>query len=126
MTRPDLKVEGARELRKALKRVEGGVADLKAVHAEAAKIVETDAKRIVPKRTGRLEGSIRSSGQASQGVVRAGRASLPYAGVIHFGWPAHNISPQPFLYDAVDARHDEVIDTYRDRVNQLIKQHGLD
>jgi len=35
--------------------------------------------------------------------VQAGRASVPYAGPIHWGWPARNIEPQPFLTDAAVA-----------------------
>jgi hypothetical protein len=30
----------------------------------------------------------------------AGRASVPYAGPIHWGWPARNISANPFLSNA--------------------------
>lgn len=126
MTKPTIKVEGARELRKALKGVDGGMADLKSVHADAAKIVEQRAEQLAPRRSGALAGSLRSSGQAAGGVVRAGRASVPYAGVIHFGWPGHNIKPQPFLYDALDNRREQVLDVYEKRVNALIKKNGLD
>lgn len=126
MTKPSIKVDGARELRKALKAVDGGIADLKSVHADAAQIVEQRATQLVPRRSGLLAGSLRSSGQAAGGVVRAGRAAVPYAGVIHFGWPGHNISPQPFLYDALDDRTRQVIDVYEKRVNDLIDKHGLD
>jgi len=122
---PTVKVEGARELRRALKNVETGTADLKSVHADAAKIVEQRASELVPRRSGRLDSSLRSTGQARQGVVRAGQASVPYAGVIHFGWPAHNIAPQPFLYDALDQRTTEVVDLYQERVDRLIKDNGL-
>jgi hypothetical protein len=58
--------------------------------------------------------------------VRAGRTSVPYAGPIHFGWPAHNIEPTPFLYDALDQRRSEVIDLYEQRVGDLIRKNGLD
>jgi hypothetical protein len=125
MTKPAIKVKGADQLRKALRQVDSGIKDLKGVHADAAKVVEQRATQIVPRRTGRLEASIRSSGQARQGVVRAGSAGLPYAGVIHFGWAGHNISPQPFLYDALDDRAGEVLDTYERGVEALIRRHGL-
>ena len=42
----------------------------------------------------------------------AGRKAVPYAGPIHFGWPARNIEPQPFLYDALDDKADEVAHLY--------------
>ena len=126
MTRPEIKVEGAKQLKKKLRQIEGGMADLKAIHAEAAEVVELQATSLVPRRTGKLESTIRSSGTQSAGVVRAGFARVPYAGVIHFGWPGHNIEPQPFLYDALDDRRDEVFDVYQDRVDALIKKNGLD
>lgn len=125
MTKPSIRVDGAKELRKALRKVEGGIADLKGVHADAAKVVEERAGQIVPRRSGRLATSIRSSGQATGGVVRAGRASVPYAGVIHFGSPKRNIKPQPFLYDALDDRGNEVVEVFEKRVKTLISRHGL-
>jgi len=125
VTKPEIKVEGSRELRRALKNVENGTADLKKVHADAAKVVELTATQLVPRRSGTLGASVRSTGQAAAGVVRAGRASVPYAGPIHFGWTAHNIAPQPFLYDALDQRRNEVIDLYQERVDKLIKTNGL-
>ena len=126
MTKPSLTVNGADELRKALRQFDDGAADLKAAHAESAKIVEQRAVQLVPRRSGALAGSIRSTGQARQGVVRSGRASVRWAGPIHFGWPARNIAPQPFLYDALDDRVGEVIDVYQKRVAGLIKKYDLD
>lgn len=125
MTRPSISIEGDRELRRALRGVADGVADLKAVHADAAEIVASRATQLVPRRSGALSASIRSTGQAATGVVRAGRAAVPYAGRIHFGDPSHNIKPQPFLYSALDDRRDEVIDLYEKRIGSLIKKHGL-
>jgi hypothetical protein len=125
VTKPSITVEGAKQLQRALRQVEGGMADLKVAHAEAAKIVERQAEAIAPRRSGRLAASVRSSGQARQGIVRAGKAAVPYAGVIHFGWAARNIAPQPYLYDALDARRAEVIATYNGHVNKLIKKNDL-
>jgi hypothetical protein len=105
--------------------VQDGLTDLKATHGEAAEIVEDRATAIAPRRTGRLAADIRSSGQAAGGVVRAGRARVRYAGVIHFGWAAHNIEPQPFLYDALDDRRDEVVAAYNDGVKRLLKKNDL-
>jgi len=126
MTTPSITVEGARELRAALKAVEGGIADLKTVHADAAGIVEKRAGEIVPRLSGALFNSLRSSGQQTAGVVRAGSAGVPYAGIIHFGSAARNIRPQPYLYDAIDDRRKEVVEVFEQRVNELIKKNDLD
>jgi hypothetical protein len=53
-------------------------------------------------------------------AVTAGSRSVPYAGPIHFGWPRHNIKPQPFLYDAADRRINDVVNVYEKRVDALV------
>ena len=117
-----VKVEGGKELRRALKRAENDVekAALKAAHKEAAMVVAKKATQEVPKKSGTLAASIRASGTMTKGIVRAGRSSVPYAGVIHFGWPRRNITPQPYLYEAADDRVDEVVDIYLSRVNDIL------
>lgn len=125
MTRPDIRVTGGRELQRALRQVEGGTDDLKSTHAEGADVVAGRAREIVPRRTGATAGTIRSSGQARQGVVRAGGARHPGVPPTHFGWPARNISPQLYLYDALDERRGQVIGIYENAVGALIQRHGL-
>lgn len=100
MAQPVVTVVGARELRRALKAVEGGLDDLKATHEEIAQVVVPAGRRGAPRRTGRLAGSVRGSGTKTQAVVRAGGARLPYGGPIHWGWPKRHIKAQPFLTDA--------------------------
>lgn len=127
MTTPRIRVEGADDLRRALRGVEAGMSDLKSVHAAAAKPVVDRAQQIVPTgRTGRLGASIRAGAQARQAVIRAGKAAVPYAGPIHFGWRARNIRPQPFLYDALDDRSREVIAIYESGVGDILKRNKLD
>jgi hypothetical protein len=68
---------------------------------------------------------VRAAGAQTRASVKAGFKRVPYAGVIHFGWPARGILPRPFLYDALDARRDEVMDAYTDGMADLIKKNGL-
>lgn len=124
--RAAVQVEGAKQLRKALEAMgDEAVAELKAVNLEAAEIVAKAARPLVPRKTGALEATVRASGTKTRGAVRAGKKKVPYAGVIHFGWPDRNITPQPFLYDAIDRRRDEVIAAYEKNVQNLRKKHGL-
>jgi hypothetical protein len=123
--KPELTIEGARELRRQLKAFQGGIDGMKQIHKETGELVGREAAKLVPVRSGLLQATIRASGQAAGAVVRAGFARVPYAGPIHFGWPARGISPSPFLYDALDARRGEVIQMYEDRVADLIKKHDL-
>lgn len=124
-SRADIQIKGARELRRKLSAIDGAIDDLKAVHLEAARMVESAAVGLVPVRSGRLRDTIRSSGTKTGARVRAGFKRIPYAGVIHFGWPRRNIEPQPFLYDALDKRRRQVLDVYDERLNELLRRHDL-
>jgi hypothetical protein len=92
-----LRVQGGRKFRKALADAGVSLDDLKAAHAEAARIVERAASAAAPRRSGALAGSLRSSGTKTQGVVRAGGARVPYAAPIHWGWPKRNIEASLFI-----------------------------
>lgn len=96
-------VEGLNPLVRALRRAEhtGALEMLRRANAEAAGDVHRRAARLVPVRSGRLASTLRGSATPRTGTVRAGSKRVPYAGVIHFGWPRRNISPQPFLTDAL-------------------------
>lgn len=126
------KIAGADEVRRKIRNMQDAVSktaaksELKTLHGDAAKIVEQDALGRAPVRSGRLRESIRSSGTQKTGVVRAGFARMPYAGPIHFGWAKRNIRPQPFLYDAKDARRDEVVRSVEQGIDALIRRFDLD
>jgi hypothetical protein len=50
---------------------------------------------------------------------------VPYAGPIHFGWPARNIRPNPFIYQVLDSRRDEVLKLYERRIDEIITKYDL-
>lgn len=100
--------------------------DMKETHRIAGEIVAAAAKPLAPVRTGVLAATVVSAPTKYQGRVRIGRgASVPYAGPIHFGWPSRRIKPQPFIYEALDGRREEVKQAYEKRVNELIVRHNL-
>lgn len=119
---PVVEVEGARELRRTLKRAGDNLADLKAVHAQVGQVVADAARPRTPTLTGRLAGSIRPARLAAGAVVRAGAASIPYGGPIHWGWPARNIEAQPFLSDAATSTEPEWVALYETEVNRIIEE----
>jgi hypothetical protein len=119
-----VRVTGLKRLARELKKAGESLDDLKALNLEAASTVEDAARPDVPRRSGRLAASLRSSATPRAGVVRIGKASVPYAGPIHFGWRRRNIHPQPFLYDALGARRDEITRVYEDGLDEFLA--GLD
>ena len=98
--------------------------ELKQTHLKAAKIVEKAARPLVPVRTGKLLASVRASGTQRFAAVRAGKKSVPYAPPIHWGWAKRGIKPNPFLYEALDKRRDEVIKAYEKQIAELGRRFG--
>jgi len=118
------------KLQKALKEVGPEmVAELKEGNKALGEIVAERARQIVPVRTGALQKTIKATKSAGGARVNAGTPSLtskvPYAGPIHWGWPARSIESQPFLSDALDEVKDEVIEAYNDMISDLLKKAGL-
>lgn len=114
-----IEVNGAKALAKAFKNAgdDGMVDMLKAAHLESAEEVLSAVR--APRRTGALQATVRAAATAQAGTVRAGKSSVPYAGPIHFGWRKRGIRPNPFLYEALDRRYQEVIDTFTARLDEL-------
>jgi len=124
-----VKVEGLAKVRRDLKKMSDDV-DYRAmeflpVNKTIADAVAGDAKSYVPVLTGALSGTIRAAATKTSARVKAGFKAVPYAGPIHFGWPARFIKPQPFFYDAIDKRRGEIKDRYDKLVKDLIKKYDL-
>lgn len=98
-----LRVDGLGRLRRDLRRFAGDADDLKAANAAAAATVAGAASERAPRRSGRLAGSVRGNRAVGRATVLAGGAAVPYAGPVHWGWPAHGIDAQPFVVDAAQA-----------------------
>jgi hypothetical protein len=115
-----VQVEGARQLRSALRRAEGNLDDLKAAHAAVSLYVAQQAAARAPRRTGRLAATVRGTRQATRARVSAGRASVPYAGPIHWGWPSRGIAPQPFIADTARSTETVWVQMYRTEVDRIL------
>lgn len=120
--RTAVEVEGGPEFRRAMRRLGADVGELKAVHRELAEDVASSAESLVPVLSGRLRDRIRPRATSRAATVTAGGRGVPYAGPIHFGWRERNIEPQPFLYDALDDRRDEVRAAYAGHVAGLVRR----
>ena len=121
-----IQIKGLKELRRNLARLgDEAKNDLKATHLDAAQLVERSARPYVPRLTGRLATSLRSSGTLSGGRVKVGFKRIPYAGPIHFGWPQRGLRPRPFIYEALGRETRDIVSLYDDRVDELIKKYDL-
>lgn len=115
-----LRVEGARQLRASLKRAGLELDDLKAIHAEVATLVSDVAKSRAPHRSGKLANSIRPAGTKSKSMVRAGFASVPYAGPIHWGWRKRNITANPFISDAAQSTETTWLARFNTEIERIV------
>jgi hypothetical protein len=154
LRRPGVRVVGLKQFQKELRALgDDAQDDLKRAHAAAAKIVEDTARPNVPvsgarsvisgrpywppgpSNSGAFRGSLRSSGTRRGGYVRAGKKLVPYAGPVHFGWPNRPdagkgwrggpIRPNPFLYDALDKRREQVAEAFARYIDDIRRKHGI-
>ena len=119
-------VKGLQETIRTLQKFGVQVADLKAAFKRIGTLVSNEAKSLAPRRTGKLAGSIRASNTKNKSVIRAGKASVPYAGPINYGWKARNIKGAYFMEAAVRNKHGEVITQLDEELHGLIRDLGLD
>lgn len=116
-----ISVEGLNKTIRTLRKVDAEMGpEIKKINLDLAESLVPVARSLVPVQSGALRDSIRAAGQQRTGVVRAGKARVPYAGPIHFGWPKQHIRPQPFLYDALDQRRSAIMSEYVERIQKLI------
>jgi hypothetical protein len=117
---PVVEVVGAKELRKTLKAAGDDLADLKNAHQAVGNMVVGVARGLAPTRTGALAGSIRASRLAGGVSLKAGSGSIPYAGAIHWGWPARNIKANPFIMNAALTTEEQWTALYEEELNKIL------
>lgn len=101
------------------------VEDLKDAFSSIADEAASKAASFAPKRTGRLAGDIRGNRAKSKAVVTAGRASVPYAGPINYGWARHGIEPNGFMQKTDEVMQPVAIRRLEEEINRQIARRGL-
>lgn len=124
-----VKVDGARELRAALKKAGIDLTDeIKDAHADVADVVFARARQLVPVAPvsmtsavpGLLKDTLRTSGTKTAAIVRAGKKKVPYAGPIHWGWFKRNIKPSLFLSRAAAETEQAWINVYNKFIDDVV------
>lgn len=123
--RAGFRVEGLTQVVRALQQMGVDVDDLKDAFSKIADEAAQVASSFAPRKSGRLAGDIRGNRAKSKAVVIAGRASVPYAGPINYGWPKRGIAPAHFMQRADQAMQPRALQTLEDEINRKIRERGL-
>lgn len=116
-------IKNLNKVTRALTKAGVDAQDQKALMHEIGMIVVRAAQP--PVRSGALAGSMRAGRGKTKAVVRAGGARVPYAGVIHYGWPKHNIEANPFLLKALESQRDEVYKKLDEGMGDVLRKNDL-
>ncbi len=143
MSRVEIRVEGLRELRTVLRRVNDpdGLAELRRGLKDAAEVVARDAKSRVPVRSGAARDSIRATSGGNRAYVVGGKARVPYYGWLDFGtrypvrgnprsvgpWSGSGVGPEKgrFIYKAIDENEREIAMTIERALDQALRRLDL-
>lgn len=121
-----VQIEGLNQKVRALLELGVELDDLKDVFAEVAAEGADVAASFAPKKSGDLEASIRGNRAKNKAVITAGRARVPYAGAINYGWPKRNIQPALFLQKADEVMAPKAEQMIIDGLDRLIAEKELD
>lgn len=120
-----IEVEGLREKVKALEKASVEVDELKDVMASIATEAAQTLASYTPSMSGKLRGTVRGNRAKGSATVTVGRASVPYAGPIIYGWPHRHI-PNSQAVERTDAvMDDRAAELLEDGFNAIIERNGL-
>lgn len=120
-----INVQGLRRTLRALEKAGADAGSMRTLMHEIGMIVVRAAAPKAPYLTGSLRGNIRAGRGKTKAVVRAGGARVPYAPVVHYGWPERGISPQPFLVSAAQQQRPAMFAKFEQGVGQLLHKNNL-
>ena len=118
-----IRVEGLGKTLRAMSKAGADAEDMKdLMHGIGSMVIQAATPPTV---TGTLAGTLRAGRGKTKAVIRAGGARAPYAGVTHYGWPARNITPQPFLTDALQRQQAGVLRELDAGIGRLLEKNNL-
>lgn len=125
-----IKITGLSKVQRDLRNLSTDALDLNKsefleTNKQVAEIIINESKKYVPVVSGALAAAVKNASTKKSAKVRAGNVAVPYAGPIHFGYPKRAIKPNPFFYEAIDSRRNEVAQRYTRLVESLIKKYDL-
>lgn len=125
MTSVSVRVEGLGRVLRSLERLGVEVEDLKdglgRIGTEAMPVYQA----LTPVRSGRLRGDYRVSRAKGRVNLYVGRASVPHAGPINYGWPARGIRASNFVERGDRVAAPRATASLETEIGRLIANLGL-
>lgn len=121
-------VTGLRETQRALRKLQDKELqkELRGAHKKAAQAAADAGEAEAPKLTNKLAASVGARASGRGASVKAGTGKrVPYAGVIHFGWPKRGIAANEFLYRGISKKQKQITEAYEKDLTRIIKKAGL-
>lgn len=120
MPEPVVQVAGRDQLVKTMREAGANLKDLNAANKAAAEVATPPAVAAAPRVSGRLASTGRPAGTRAAALIRFGGAAVPYAPVIHFGWQAHNIEPQPWAFQSAQSTEPQWTAVYEREIDKIL------
>lgn len=130
-----VRIDGWREVVRALKAVNADLPKaIRLVANEAAEIVVVEARRDVPRRSGKAQASIKAKSTRTAARVSSGGRKAPYMPWLDYGGKVgrNNSAVRPFqpdgryVYPAFRRKREEFTKVMQDRLQDLIRRAGLE
>lgn len=125
MTDAGVRIEGLREMTRAMERAGVEVEELKDVMGGIADEATRVMTPFIPRKSGALRASARGNRAKGKAVVTVGKARTPYAAAIQWGWAKHNIKPAGFVERTDNVMDVRAVQMLEDGWDDIAQRHGL-
>lgn len=117
----DVRVEGLSAAVRQLAALGVDLEDLRAAFTRIASEAVPTYRRFTPVRSGRLRGDYRTARTQNRAVLYVGRASIPYARVINYGFAKRGIRAADFVAKGDQVETPKALDAIEADINRLIR-----
>lgn len=126
MAGASINIQGVQEVKSSLDKFEKDIESSSDTIQTLGKALASKASAIAPQKTGKLAASVGSKFENGSLQIYAGNETVPYAGVIEYGYPLRNIKEQPYLRPAVNDNMGMIEQKYNEQIEKSIKKYNLD
>jgi hypothetical protein len=126
MAGASINIQGVQEVKSSLDKFEKDIESSSDTIQTLGKELASKASAIAPQKSGKLASSVGSKFENKSLQIYAGNETVPYAGVIEYGYPLRNIKEQPYLRPAVNNNMGLIEQKYNEQIEKSIKKYNLD